>query len=624
MPAITSTTQPIKNCFQAHYSLPSFQREYKWEYRHFIELVNDIQTAFLGAFNPEHGRKEVSSYPQYFVGSIITSALQHGKKPIIDGQQRLTSIFILLSYLSKYIKDSDRQNTQDLEILLGSLNYGEMDYRVEFSDSRKQLFQNYLNKEISHSDAIQQLELGDYKDIGDQRIIGMLRQLPEELEDDVTTHLPYFVDYLLERVELIEISVPTESEAHRVFVTMNDRGLRLSPVDLLKGQILSKIPDPESNRSCHERWVEIVVSLKSIGIDDEADFFKSYFRAQWAESVRGKARGDEAKDFEIIGDSYHRWFEENTTKLHINNADDYINFVEGSLKKFSEVYLFIRKAEDQIKPGFESIYYNARRNFTLQPMVLMSAISDNDPETTWKSKIKLTSSFFDLLLSARTADGKENRYDTLRDIAFAYTKKFRNKSKENLFTEIQTEWPIHFALIDKFSSMKYNKSDRSDILFLLARIAVYIEEKSELTNRTGFDQFWKRDRQGKTFDIEHLLKDTYIPSEIPASDSFSDAKEYSDLRNDIGALALLGRSRNRSLNDKSYSDKIRAYNSENILCQTLTPDFYVSNPAIDRFIEAHPGIPLKPIPEFGKGSILERKALYSYICKKIWETPTVI
>ena len=105
MAYVNPSTQSIKTCFQSRYSLPYFQREYKWEARHFAELINDVQEAFLLSFDPKHGRTEVASYTPYFLGSIITSVEVDGKKPLVDGQQRLTSTFLLLAFLERMRRD---------------------------------------------------------------------------------------------------------------------------------------------------------------------------------------------------------------------------------------------------------------------------------------------------------------------------------------------------------------------------------------------------------------------------------------------------------------------------------------------------------------------------------------
>lgn len=624
MPAITSTTQPIKNCFQTHYSLPTFQREYKWERKHFVELLNDIQDAFLSCFEPGHGRRSVSSYQSYFVGSIITSDLVSGKKPIIDGQQRLTSIFILLSFFEKYVKDNSVEGVQNIKSLLGSLNYGEMDYKIEFSASRKALFDEYLCDEKTHAVAIVELEAETHTDPGDEKIVLLLNSIEPELEDGTKSQLPMFIDYLLEKVEIIEISVPKESEAHKVFVTMNDRGLRLSPIDLLKGKILSQITDRDQNRECHLCWSKILEKLRELGADDESDFFKTYFRAQWAETIRGKTKELEPKDYDTISESYHRWFDDNTTKMGIISSDSYVSFVNDILKKYSDIYAFVRNTEKALTPGFEHIYYNSCRNFSHQTMILLSAASKDDLESTWKSKIKIVSEYIDFLLTTRTIEGKNNRYDAMKELSFNLAKELRGKDKAQLLSLVQQKWDADKTALEKIGDVEYKKADRSEILFLLARIAVYIENKVELQTKTGFVEFWRRDRSGKTFDIEHLLKENYTPNTLPSADLFADSQDYGKLRNNLGALILLGRSRNRSLSDKAYTEKISVYASENILAQTLTTGFYQSNPQVDVFMSSHAGIPMMAIPDFGKSSITDRKNLYIYISKKIWDRPVSI
>lgn len=147
MAYVNPSTQSIKTCFQSHYSLPYFQREYKWEHRHFAELINDVQEAFLLEFDPAHQRTQVAAYPPYFLGSIITSGETEGKKPLIDGQQRLTSSFLLLAFLERFRRDKSIAAALDLSTFLGSVSFGAMDYSIQFSASRKAIFDAYLDRE---------------------------------------------------------------------------------------------------------------------------------------------------------------------------------------------------------------------------------------------------------------------------------------------------------------------------------------------------------------------------------------------------------------------------------------------------------------------------------------------
>ena len=80
--------------------------------------------------------------------------------------------------------------------------------------------------------------LARYSDIDDS--------FPVELRD---VALPYFVDWLIESVHLVEITAYSDGDAYTIFETMNDRGLSLTPADMLKGYLLANITDPDG-RAC--------------------------------------------------------------------------------------------------------------------------------------------------------------------------------------------------------------------------------------------------------------------------------------------------------------------------------------------------------------------------------------
>lgn len=621
MAYVNPSTQSLKTCFQSHYSLPYFQREYKWELRHFAELIDDIQTAFLLSYDSTHGRREVAGYAPYFLGSIITSAESGGKKPLIDGQQRLTSTFLLLAVLERTRRDKAVPNAQNLSTLLGNVSYGSMDYSIEFAPSRKAIFDAYLDSAKSIEQAIESAEDVPDLDDGDRRLLDALRATEGLLDSTVKDAIAYFIDYVVERVFLIDISVASEAEAHRVFVTMNDRGLRLGPIDLLKGQILSKIPDPNDSQCCHATWVQSVNRLRGLGAEEDSLFFRALFRAKWADTIRGKAKGDPAGDFDLIGDAYHRWFDDNISKLAISTSDDYLRFARDDIPKYAEIYAFIKTAEDDIVPGFEHLFYNSIRKFSLQPMVLMAAVSVTDTTTDWQEKILLVARLADALLTSRTIEGRQNNYENLRGIAFALTKSVRGKTPAELLDYVRAEWPKYSAQLSQLSRLSYSNADKSDLLFLLARIACYLEDQFSFTNKTGFTTFLQRDRGRKTFDIEHLLKASFDPAALPSAHGFSDSKDYLDHRNLLGALVLLPRSRNRSLQDKSYRDKLEAYATENVLTQTLCNALYASNPNVASYVAKNPAVGLAPVADFSKADIATRAATYTAIAELIWAVP---
>jgi hypothetical protein len=186
---------------------------------------------------------------------------------------------------------------------------------------------------------------------------------------------------------------------------------------------------------------------------------------------------------------------------------------------------------------------------------------------------------------------------------------------------VRAEWAKYSPILLGITKLKYAKSDRSDMLHLLARIACYLEDAFALTNRVGFTTYWQRDRGGKTFDIEHLLKESFDVAALPSAHGFTDAKDYSEKRDLIGALALLPRSRNRSLKDKAYRDKLAAYATENVLTQTLCEALYQNNPNVTAFAQNNTALGLGPIADFSKAHVATRAAAYVAVAQKVWEAP---
>ena len=82
----------------AKYTIDFYQREYAWQERQVRELVDDLTGKFLDFYEYDHARHEVESYGHYFLGSIVISH-KRGKRFIVDGQQRLTTLTLLLIYL---------------------------------------------------------------------------------------------------------------------------------------------------------------------------------------------------------------------------------------------------------------------------------------------------------------------------------------------------------------------------------------------------------------------------------------------------------------------------------------------------------------------------------------------
>ena len=157
--------------------------------------------------------------------------------------------------------------------------------------------------------------------------------------------LLHFCDWLAEKVFFIEIVATTEQDAHKVFVTMNDRGLSLTSTEMLKGYLLSEIKDDAKREKLNDIWKDKVLSLKKDDDKGDETFIKAWLRAQYAETIRETKAGAVNQDFDIIGGSFHKWVRDERDKLGLSSTDDFELFIM-KFSKFADVYKKIREAEN--------------------------------------------------------------------------------------------------------------------------------------------------------------------------------------------------------------------------------------------------------------------------------------
>jgi uncharacterized protein with ParB-like and HNH nuclease domain len=126
----------------AKYSIDYYQREYKWGKKQVQELVDDLTQNFLEDYEYGHERSEVENYGHYFLGSIIISH-RNGKKFIIDGQQRLTTLTLLLIYLNN--KQMNRADKVSVTELIFSEKFGKKSFNLEIEE-RVACMESLFNK----------------------------------------------------------------------------------------------------------------------------------------------------------------------------------------------------------------------------------------------------------------------------------------------------------------------------------------------------------------------------------------------------------------------------------------------------------------------------------------------
>ncbi len=285
------------------YSIDYYQRDYKWQKKQVADLLDDLAAKFLESHEEGNERSAVADYSHYFLGSIIISD-KDGQKFIIDGQQRLTTLTLLLIFLQHQLEDAEQKG--QIADLIFSRKYGKRSFNLDIPERTACMEALYKGEEFPDPDPPESIA----------NILARFSEFEGLFPDELGgAALPYVVDWLVENVRLVEITAYSDEDAYTIFETMNDRGLSLTPADMLKGYLLANITDVDHRTRASGAWKERVSALAEIGKDEDADGIKSWLRSQYAESIRERKRGAVPQDFGLIGTEFHRWVRDHEDRL---------------------------------------------------------------------------------------------------------------------------------------------------------------------------------------------------------------------------------------------------------------------------------------------------------------------
>lgn len=580
------------------YVVDYYQREYKWEKKHVSELVDDLSTRFLEDYQPDHERKDAKEYGHYFLGSIIISE-KDGQKFIVDGQQRLTTLTLLLIYLHSRLEDAD--DKAQVAPLIFSRQYGQKSFNIDVPERATCMDYLYRGTPIEDNDHPESVRniLGRYADIEDL--------FPEDLSGEA---LPFYADWLIDNVNMVEITTYTSEDAYTIFETMNDRGLSLSPTDMLKGYLLANIHDDARRARASDVWKEKIRQLTDLGRDEDADCLKSWFRSQYAKSIRERKRGALPKDFDKIGSEFHRWIRDNAETLGLRTTEDFAAFIERDFGFYARQYIRIRQAADDPIKGLEAVFYNAQHSFTLQYPVLLSPVRTDDAEQDILRKLRIVAAYLDILLARRIWNFRAIDYSTMQYAMFLVMRDIRGQSVVELAETLRRRLDQEDETFASNERFRLHGQNGRQIHRMLARMIDYVETRSGMASR--YSEYVVRSGK-KGYEIEHIWADH--PERH--ADEFPQSADFEEYRNRFGGLLLLPKSFNASYSDLPYEQKREHYNTQNLLARSLYPLCYERNPGFLRFVQES-GLPFLAHEHFRRADLDARHDLYRQLAEEIW------
>lgn len=589
------------------YSIHYYQREYMWQRKQVVELMEDLTSEFLESYNPGDSREDVKGYEAYFMGSVVLAGKENA---IIDGQQRLTTLTLLLIYLNNRLKAINKKHDKVSDMIYSEA-YGKESFNIDVSD-RTECMEALFNE--------QSFDVEKLKNESVRNLFNRYHEIPEIFPEDRITEdiLLNFCDWLIEKVVFIEIETENDQDAHKIFITMNDRGLNLTSTEMLKAYLLSEIEDDATRESLNDMWKDKTLKLKKNEDKGDETFIKAWLRSHYAETIREKKKGAENKDFDIIGGPFHKWVRDEHKKIGLDASKDFELFLK-KFEYFSDVYLKIKKYERNFYKGTKYLYYNAVIDLPLRAQLLLAPICYGDDDYTVKEKLNLTARFYDLYSFSRYSYHQRLGYNYVRDPVFKFTKDIRRCSIDELKDKLNELYlDLHYDSSFAIPSLRLTSSTKKYIKHMLARITGFIED--EISVGSNYERYMERNIKNP-YEIEHILADHYSWFRV----EFRDQEDFKYWRNNIGALLLLRKSINASLSDSKYDKKLKKYCSTdgNIYSESLGELAYQNKPKFKKFINKY-DLSFKPYDKFGREQIEERNKLVIELAKLVWNNDMFI
>lgn len=281
---------PLKEIFSKNFEfyIPPYQRPYAWSVEEASVLFEDLYTFY----------KTADSDDNYFLGSIVLK--KEEDKPnadVIDGQQRLTTLTILLSVMCSFLTGKKFDGCYKYIQEEGDI--------VEGIDPKPRLHlrekdQNFFNKYIQNLSLAELfcLNKSSLKNEAQVHILENALTFKKSIEDKLNGEENAtfeFLRFIINRCYLVAVCAPSQQSAFRVFSVMNSRGLDLLPIDIVKADIIGKI-DISEQQHYTDKWEE----LETLATRDGFNEIFTHIRMMFAKSKAKKSLLEEFTEY-VIG-----------------------------------------------------------------------------------------------------------------------------------------------------------------------------------------------------------------------------------------------------------------------------------------------------------------------------------
>ncbi|MFD8337910.1 DUF262 domain-containing protein [Streptomyces solisilvae] len=285
----------LKDLFRdVSYQVDYYQRDYTWGEEEVRTLLRDLCTSFAYWSNDPALIRRPGNAPQYFLGPFVYYEQSKNRRCLVDGQQRFVTLHLLFLQLRARVREHG--DARRVDRLNRAITTDGAHFSIGISDHEPVL------RAIDEG-RVYETGLGD--SLSRRNLWARSQQIETQLAEELDADkLDRFTDWLLDRVVLVGIRAANQDHGYRMFETMNDRGTRLTAVDLLKSHLLANVGTGEDQ--LNTRWQEM---LRELATDREdpgaaARFIKATLLARYS-------RPDHAEDRRQIDANLNVWVRQN-------------------------------------------------------------------------------------------------------------------------------------------------------------------------------------------------------------------------------------------------------------------------------------------------------------------------
>lgn len=317
--------------------IPEYQRSYVWQVDNISELVEDLIFAFEN--KPEN---------DYFLGSLVLKKIEGSSYPeyqVLDGQQRLTTFFIMMAVLRDIIEDASTKDTIHRKIYQERNKLENIPARMRITYKIRDKVEDFINDFIVEREGTLKVEeLRNYIDSDNVSLSNMangilfLRDFFEEKQEEID--LEEFTGFIFNKAIFIYVSTDNTEDAFRMFTILNDRGIPLTSADILKSQNIGVLTTEKEIHKYAKTWEEIegkhgenfdrfLQFVRTILVKEKAraNLLEEFNEKIYNVKLPGKVKLEMGKDtFELI-DKYNSIYEDIIELQDTSLSNEYRNLI---------------------------------------------------------------------------------------------------------------------------------------------------------------------------------------------------------------------------------------------------------------------------------------------------------